>query len=161
MTPCFPPAVQAPRRSIVGPSTVRWKPRPKSSMADGDNAARPLPAIILFMGRFGKRPTFPLLDGAPRSNSLSGVTGRRMYDFTEHSLAEGTASVIRAGRTRYYQQLAMISNPHRFVSTLCLKLPSAELHSGFPPQKIDLKEYTSNKSVIIVGLPGAFTPTCE
>ena len=40
-----------------------------------------------------------------------------------------------------------------------LKLPSVELHSGFPPEKIDLKEYTSNKSILLIGLPGAFTPT--
>ena len=39
------------------------------------------------------------------------------------------------------------------------KLPSVELHSGFPPKKVDLKEYIAKKSVIIVGLPGAFTPT--
>lgn len=39
------------------------------------------------------------------------------------------------------------------------KLPSAEVHSGFPPAKIDFREYTANKSVVIVGLPGAFTPT--
>jgi hypothetical protein len=39
------------------------------------------------------------------------------------------------------------------------KLPSVELHSGFPPEKIDLASYTANKNVIIVGLPGAFTPT--
>jgi len=39
------------------------------------------------------------------------------------------------------------------------KLPSAEVHSGFPPKKIDFQEYTAKKSVIIVGLPGAFTPT--
>lgn len=39
------------------------------------------------------------------------------------------------------------------------KLPSAEVHSGFPPEKIDFQKYTANKSVVIVGLPGAFTPT--
>lgn len=39
------------------------------------------------------------------------------------------------------------------------KLPSAEVHSGFPPKKLDFQEYTAKKSVIVVGLPGAFTPT--
>lgn len=39
------------------------------------------------------------------------------------------------------------------------KLPSADIHSGFPPEKFDLASYTANKSVVIVGLPGAFTPT--
>jgi len=39
------------------------------------------------------------------------------------------------------------------------KLPSVEVHSGFPPEKINLAKYTANKAVLIVGLPGAFTPT--
>lgn len=39
------------------------------------------------------------------------------------------------------------------------KLPSAEVHSGFPPNKIDFKKYTADKSVLLIGLPGAFTPT--
>jgi len=33
------------------------------------------------------------------------------------------------------------------------------MHSGFPPEKIDLEKYTAEKSVIVIGLPGAFTPT--
>jgi len=34
-----------------------------------------------------------------------------------------------------------------------------ELHSGFPPEKVNLSEYTAGRSIIVVGLPGAFTPT--
>ena len=40
------------------------------------------------------------------------------------------------------------------------KLPSAELMQGFPDvKKIDIADYVKDKNVIIVGLPGAFTPT--
>lgn len=40
------------------------------------------------------------------------------------------------------------------------KIPSVELFQGFPdPKKIDIADYIKDKSVIIVGLPGAFTPT--
>jgi len=39
------------------------------------------------------------------------------------------------------------------------KIPSAELHYGFPPEKIDLASRVAGKKVIVVGLPGAFTPT--
>lgn len=39
-------------------------------------------------------------------------------------------------------------------------LPSATLFQGFPdPKKIDIADYVKGKNVIIVGLPGAFTPT--
>ena len=33
------------------------------------------------------------------------------------------------------------------------------LDLGFPPEKINLAERIAGKKVIIVGLPGAFTPT--
>lgn len=39
-------------------------------------------------------------------------------------------------------------------------IPSVELFKGFPdPDKIDMAEYAKGKNMIIVGLPGAFTPT--
>lgn len=34
-----------------------------------------------------------------------------------------------------------------------------DLHFGFPPESINLSQRIKNKKVILVGLPGAFTPT--
>jgi Peroxiredoxin len=49
------------------------------------------------------------------------------------------------------------------TSVLAIKvgdtLPSIELHHNFPPDKIDIADRLANKKAIIVGLPGAFTPT--
>jgi peroxiredoxin len=39
------------------------------------------------------------------------------------------------------------------------KLPSIELHQGFPPKKYNLADFAKDKSLLLVGLPGAFTPT--
>jgi peroxiredoxin len=39
------------------------------------------------------------------------------------------------------------------------KLPDVEIDFGFPPEKVNLAERVKGKRVIIVGLPGAFTPT--
>lgn len=39
------------------------------------------------------------------------------------------------------------------------KLPAVNLHFGFPPEMINLAEYSADKSLVLVGLPGAFTPT--
>ncbi len=40
------------------------------------------------------------------------------------------------------------------------KLPSVEVMQGFPDvEKINVADYCAGKNVIIVGLPGAFTPT--
>lgn len=39
-------------------------------------------------------------------------------------------------------------------------LPSVEVMQGFPdPKSINITDYCAGKNVIIVGLPGAFTPT--
>ena len=38
-------------------------------------------------------------------------------------------------------------------------LPSVTLDLGFPPEKVNLLERAKGKNVIVMGLPGAFTPT--
>jgi hypothetical protein len=39
------------------------------------------------------------------------------------------------------------------------KLPMIDLHYGFPPQYVNSAFYAANKNVLILCLPGAFTPT--
>ena len=44
--------------------------------------------------------------------------------------------------------------------TSLTSLPSVEVMQGFPDVvKINIADYCAGKNVIIVGLPGAFTPT--
>lgn len=38
-------------------------------------------------------------------------------------------------------------------------IPDVSLDKGFPPSKVSLREATKGKKVVLVGLPGAFTPT--
>lgn len=38
-------------------------------------------------------------------------------------------------------------------------IPEVELDKGFPPEKVALKDLCKGKKVVLVGLPGAFTPT--
>lgn len=38
-------------------------------------------------------------------------------------------------------------------------VPDVGLDSGFPPEKIKMGEFCKGKKVVVVGLPGAFTPT--
>jgi hypothetical protein len=39
------------------------------------------------------------------------------------------------------------------------KIPDVNLHKGFPPTMMSLREETKGKKVVLVGLPAAFTPT--
>jgi hypothetical protein len=39
------------------------------------------------------------------------------------------------------------------------EIPDVSLHSGFPPEKVSLPELCKGKLVVLVGLPGAYTPT--
>jgi len=39
------------------------------------------------------------------------------------------------------------------------KVPAVDLDFGFPPEKVNMAERFASKKAIIVGLPGAFTPT--
>ena len=38
-------------------------------------------------------------------------------------------------------------------------VPSVEIDLGFPPSKVNVLEYTQQKTLILMGLPGAYTPT--
>mmetsp|Transcript_2563 Transcript_2563/g.4397 ORF Transcript_2563/g.4397 Transcript_2563/m.4397 type:complete len:125 (-) Transcript_2563:631-1005(-) len=38
-------------------------------------------------------------------------------------------------------------------------IPDVSLDNGFPPEPFPLKEFCKGKKVVLVGLPGAFTPT--
>jgi len=48
---------------------------------------------------------------------------------------------------------------YRAFASVGDKLPSVNLHSGFPPEEVNLVDYTNGKNILVVGLPGAFTPT--
>ena len=38
-------------------------------------------------------------------------------------------------------------------------VPSVEIDLGFPPSKVNVLEYAQQKTIILMGLPGAYTPT--
>jgi len=38
-------------------------------------------------------------------------------------------------------------------------VPSVTLDLGFPPEKVNVAERVAGKKVILMGLPGAYTPT--
>lgn len=54
---------------------------------------------------------------------------------------------------------AVTATMNRSFATVGENLPSVDLHIGFPPEKHNLAAFAKDKSILLVGLPGAFTPT--
>ena len=72
-------------------------------------------------------------------------------------------SLVRASTARCHGALRAASQ--RAASTASTVVagdtlpPGIELHAGFPPAKFDLADRLAKKNALLVGLPGAFTPT--
>eukprot|EP00912_Choanoflagellata_sp_UC4_P001797 UC4_evm5s1151 len=59
-----------------------------------------------------------------------------------------------------WRRWRLFNHPPKNVSeAIGSRLPSTELHLGFPPAKICLSDFASGKRIIMLSLPGAFTPT--
>jgi len=68
------------------------------------------------------------------------------------------------GKSLFAKQSSFSSSFHHlarrgFAAQVGDQLPSVELHLGFPPQKHNLADFAKDKDILLVGLPGAFTPT--
>ena len=56
--------------------------------------------------------------------------------------------------------IALLCAPTTFAIEVGDDVPNdLTLHHGFPPAKISLDDRFANKKVLLIGLPGAFTPT--
>jgi len=90
------------------------------------------------------------------ANRLGHQVVKRNISLTNTSLfTKGSKAVVTPVTpptlTTYYKYLSMSS---------LSSLPSVDLLQGFPdPKTINLDDYCAGKNVILVGLPGAFTPT--
>jgi peroxiredoxin len=63
---------------------------------------------------------------------------------------------VAKGVARHRAALGPIMSEQLAVGTA---FPKVEIDFGFPPERVDLAERVKGKRVIVVGLPGAFTPT--
>jgi hypothetical protein len=73
------------------------------------------------------------------------------------------SAALTMGVTRGFAPRLFASRSFQSSSLLNIAVgdaaPSVNLHSGFPPSMVDFAEYSKGKNLILVGLPGAFTPT--
>lgn len=76
-------------------------------------------------------------------------------------LASRLASLATSTITKSRVQIPTVSTTQFFrAMTSLTSLPSVEVMQGFPDvKKINITDHCAGKNVIIVGLPGAFTPT--
>jgi len=86
----------------------------------------------------------------------SGVAGQQGASTLAGSklpiLAVGAAAAVAAAGQRRRRHIA-----NKVAAGEAI--PDISLDLGFPPEKFGLKEFCKGKKVVLVGLPGAFTPT--
>jgi hypothetical protein len=80
---------------------------------------------------------------------LSGSTALELLFMLSLSSSARAAPALTAGFRSSALRLAKVGD----------KFPAVELDHGFPPNKVDMVKRLAGKKTIIVGLPGAYTPT--
>jgi len=61
-------------------------------------------------------------------------------------------------RTLFAVSCAAALSPTRAIK-VGDSIPNVGLDLGFPPDKVMMGDYCKGKKIVLVGLPGAFTPT--
>jgi hypothetical protein len=69
------------------------------------------------------------------------------------------SSLISVRRVMRFLAVALLAASASAVIKVGDTLPSVTLDFGFPPEKVNLLERAKGKNIILMGLPGAFTPT--
>ena len=91
---------------------------------------------------------------SPSISTASGFRFRLSADVSLHS-SNSKMRILRS-----LALLAGIAATATDAVSVGDAIPSnIDLHFGFPPEMINVGERVAKKKVIIVGLPGAFTPT--
>jgi len=63
------------------------------------------------------------------------------------------------GKSSLSRRIVFSPSLQRGFASVGDQLPSVDLHLGFPPEKHNLADFAKDKAILLVGLPGAFTPT--
>merc|ERR1719247_420574 len=96
-------------------------------------------------------PTFPGLERQASSPQASSIS--------DASLPKARYAVLpksKRGRKSTKMMAAVGEAPNVKIGD---KVPDVAFDSDFPPTKVKLRDLTKGKRVVLVGLPGAFTPT--
>lgn len=85
-----------------------------------------------------------LHQGGQQASSFAGMTLPGLA-------ASAAAAIAAAGQRRRRRSANKVAAGE--------SMPDISLDLGFPPEKFNLKEFCKGKKVVLMGLPGAFTPT--
>jgi len=97
-----------------------------------------------------------------QKTALRGVGQAQAAPAPSPSLAPGLVAAATLGFGVAVSQRTRKTNRASIVSLKAAvgdAIPNVGLDLGFPPEKVMLGEFCKGKKVVLVGLPGAFTPT--
>jgi len=118
---------------------------------------------VQFQGQSSEGRSTPFLaTGAACALLMSGIALRTLSVGRSSSpVARRAIPIAINGFGRIGRQVARIAMKAEDASAAAVgsELPDVELDFGFPPDTVNIAERTKGKRVILVGLPGAFTPT--
>ena len=86
-----------------------------------------------------------------------GSTTLELYTLQSCASAALVSSAVRW--VMRFLAVALLAASASAVIKVGDTLPSVTLDFGFPPEKVNLLERAKGKNIILMGLPGAFTPT--
>ncbi|CAE8593779.1 unnamed protein product [Polarella glacialis] len=120
---------------VVAPSVSSWAPSSASQQLRGLRSGSAAET-----GPRSSAPSFPL--GAACLATVAAA-----------------AVGLRAGRRPAGKECRAPASMVQLRAKVGDKVPNVGLDKGFPPEKVMLADFCKGKKVVLVGLPGAFTPT--
>lgn len=156
----FPQLNDVPKERLysVGSPLVAYGAKIVSTLTEGIGMLTDVPSLVPFL----KSALPDLIPAATKEHY--GVIGQAALTSLEFALSHYWTEPVKNAWLKIWTTIVSIVFPDEGKSVKSVikegdPLPSGKfIFRGFPPEKIDLKEYVGKRSILMLAFPGAFTP---